>query len=255
MSYVKIDTSDGVARLTLNDPDRRNTVSQAMNDEIVAALDEIEPDPSIGALVVTGAGKGFCAGAVLDDLLAAESTGITRIYEGFLRVAHSPLATVAAVNGAAVGAGMNMVLACDIVLAGRRWARFDSRFLQIGLHPGGGHTWRLRHVTDRTTAMAMVIFGEVLSADDAHRTGLAYQVVDDDALLARAHELAARAAAQPKELVARTKATILSLDEVTDSAAAVEFELHPQIWSMGEPAFQDLVRRLQSDISSKRPSG
>ena len=176
MSYVMLDTSDGVAQLTLNDPDRRNTVSQAMNDEIVAALDEIEPDPGIGALVVTGAGKGFCAGAVLDDLLAAESTGITRIYGGFLRVAHSPLATVAAVNGAAVGAGMNMVLACDIVLAGRRWARFDSRFLQIGLHPGGGHTWRLRHVTDRTTTMAMVIFGEVLSADDAHRAGLAYQV-------------------------------------------------------------------------------
>ena len=251
MPYVTVDVSDGVAQLTLNDPDRRNTVSQAMNDEIVAALDELEPDPGIGALVVTGAGKGFCAGAVLDDLLAAESTGITRIYEGFLRVAHSPLATVAAVNGAAVGAGMNMVLACDIVLAGRRWARFDSRFLQIGLHPGGGHTWRLRHVTDRTTAMAMVVFGEVLSADDAHRTGLAWDVVDDDELLARAHELAARAAAQPKDLVARTKATILSLDEVASSAAAVEHELHPQLWSMSQPAFKNLVRSLQSKISSK----
>ena len=251
MPYVKTDISDGVAQLTLNDPDRRNTVSQAMNDEIVAALDELEPDPAVGALVVTGAGKGFCAGAVLDDLMAAESTGITRIYEGFLRVAHSPLATVAAVNGAAVGAGMNMVLACDLVLAGRRWARFDSRFLQIGLHPGGGHTWRLRHVTDRTTAMAMVVFGEVLSADDAHRTGLAWDVVDDDELLERAHQLAARAAAQPKELVARTKATILSLDEVADSAAAVDHELHPQLWSMGQPAFKGLVRSLQSRITSK----
>ena len=250
MSYVKIETSDGVAQLTLNDPDRRNAISQAMNDEIVAALDEVEPDPGIGALVVTGAGKGFCAGAVLEDLLAVRSTGITRIYEGFLRVAHSPLATVAAVNGAAVGAGMNMVLACDLVLAGRRRARFESRFLQIGLHPGGGHTWRLRHVTDRSTAMAMVIFGEVLSADDACRAALAREVVDDDALLARAHELAARAAAQPKDLVARTKATILSLDEVTDSAAAVEHELHPQLWSMEQPAFKDLVRKLQTDISS-----
>ena len=144
-----------------------------------------------------------------------------------------------------------MVLACDIVLAGRRWARFDSRFLKIGLHPGGGHTWRLRHVTDRTTAMAMVVFGEVLSAADAHRTGLAWDVVDDDQLLDRAHELAARAAAQPKELVARTKATILALDEVSDSAAAVDFELHPQLWSMGETAFKDLVRELQSQISSQ----
>ena len=251
MPYAIVETSDGVARLTLNDPDKRNAVNQAMNDEIAAALDELEADPDIGALVVTGAGKGFCAGADLDDLLAAESTGITRIYEGFLRVAHSPLATVAAVNGAAVGAGMNMVLACDIVLAGRQRARFDSRFLQIGLHPGGGHTWRLRHATDRTTTMAMVVFGEVLSADDAHRTGLAWEVVDDERLLDRAHELAARAAAQPKDLVARTKATILSLDEVHDSAAAVDRELHPQLWSMGQPAFKNLVRSLQSRIRSK----
>ena len=246
-----IETSDRVARLTLNDPSKRNAVNQAMNDEIAAALDELEADPGIGALVVTGAGKGFCAGADLDDLLAAESTGITRIYEGFLRVAHSPLATVAAVNGAAVGAGMNMVLACDLVIAGRRWARFDSRFLQIGLHPGGGHTWRLRQMTDRSTTMAMAVFGQVLSAEDAYRTGLAWDVVDDENLLARAHELAARAAAQPKELVARTKATILSLDEIADSAAAVDHELHPQLWSMGQTPFKELVNKLQSQISSK----
>ena len=245
-----IETSDRVARLTLNDPSKRNAVNQAMNDEIGAALDELEADPGIGALVVTGAGRGFCAGADLDDLLAAESTGITRIYEGFLRVAHSPLATVAAVNGAAVGAGMNMVLACDLVIAGRRWARFDSRFLQIGLHPGGGHTWRLRQMTDRSTTMAMAVFGQVLSAEDAYRTGLAWDVVDDESLLERAHELAARAAAQPKELVARTKATILSLDEIADSAAAVDHELHPQLWSMGQPPFKELVRKLQSQISS-----
>jgi enoyl-CoA hydratase len=251
MPFVNIDIYDGVARLTLNYPGKRNAINQSMNDELCAALDELEPDPAIGALVVTGAGKGFCAGADLNDLLAAESTGITRIYEGFLRVAHSPLATVAAVNGAAVGAGMNMVLACDIVLAGQRWARFESRFLQIGLHPGGGHTWRLRQVTDRTTAMAMVIFGEVLSAADAHRVGLAWDVVDDDQLLDRAHELAARAAAQPKELVARTKATILSLDEVTDSEAAVDRELRPQLWSMKQDPFKDLVRSLQSQISGK----
>ena len=246
-----IETSDRVARLTLNDPSKRNAVNQAMNGEIAAALDELEADPGIGALVVTGAGKGFCAGADLDDLLAAESTGITRIYEGFLRVAHSPLATVAAVNGAAVGAGMNMVLACDLVIAGRRWARFDSRFLQIGLHPGGGHTWRLRQMTDRSTTMAMAVFGQVLSAEDAYRTGLAWDVVDDENLLERAHELAARAAAQPKELVARTKATILSLDEVADSAAAVDHELHPQLWSMGQTPFKELVNKLQSQISSK----
>ncbi len=250
MSYVKVAISDGVAQITLNDPDKRNAISGAINEELTAALDELEPDPDIGALVVTGAGKAFCAGADLDDLLAAQQEDLTQIYEGFLRVAHSPLATVAAVNGAAVGAGMNLVLACDLVLAGRQRARFDSRFLQIGLHPGGGHTWRLRHMTDRTTTMAMVIFAEVLNAEEAHRTGLAWETVDDDLLLARAHELASRAAAQPKELLARTKATILSLDEIQDSASAVKHELHPQLWSMDQPAFKELVRKLQTKISS-----
>ena len=252
MPHVIIDVSDGVAQLTLNDPQRRNVVSRAMNDEISAALDDLESDPAVGALVVTGAGKGFCAGADLSDLLAEETAeGIHLIYEGFLRVAHSPLASVAAVNGAAVGAGMNMVLACDIVLAARRQARFESRFLQIGLHPGGGHTWRLHRIAGRSATMAMVVFGEALSAEDAVRCGLAWEAVDDDELLDRAWELAARAAAQPRELVARTKATILSLDQVADSSAAVEHELHPQLWSLRQPAFRRLVSNLRSKITSK----
>ncbi len=255
MGYVLTEISDGVARLTLNDPDKRNAVSKAMNDEIAAVLDELEADPSVGAVVVTGAGKGFCSGADLSDLNHASQTdnaAVTLLYDGFLRVAHSPLATVAAVNGAAVGAGMNMVLACDIAVAGRQWARFDSRFLQIGLHPGGGHTWRLNHIVGRTTTMAMVLFGEVLRAEDAQRAGLVWDVVDDDALLDRAHELAARAAGQPKELVARTKATILSLDDITGSDQAVAHEVEPQLWSLNQPIFRELLSKLRDRTSSGR---
>lgn len=252
MAYTILEKSNGVGLLTLNDPDKRNALNEAMNAEICAALDDLEADPEVGALVVTGAGRAFCAGADLSDLLDQDpSGGIQRLYEGFLRVAHSPLATVAAVNGAAVGAGMNMVLACDLVLAACGRARFDSRFLQIGLHPGGGHTWRLRHVTDRATTMAMVLFGEVLSAEQALQRGLAWEAVEDDRLLDRALELAARAAAQPKELVARTKATILSLDEVSDSDAAVDHELHPQLWSVSQPEFRALIQGLQARIASK----
>ena len=252
MPLVTTEVSDGVAVLTLNDPDKRNAITLAMNDEIAAALDEFETEPGVAALVVTGAGKGFCAGADLSDLLAEQDpAGMRRIYDGFLRVAHTPLATIAAVNGAAVGAGMNLVLACDITLAARDRARFESRFLQIGLHPGGGHTWRLRHIAGRTTTMAMVLFGEVLSADEAHRVGLAWRVCDDDKLLAEAHELAARAAGQGKELVARTKASILHLDEVTESNQAVVHEIDPQLWSMNQAVFRDLVAKLQTTISSK----
>ena len=252
MSYVNTDMSDGVAVITLNDPDKRNAVNLLMNDELAATLDELEADESVGALVITGTPPAFCAGADLADLLSEQDPrGMRRIYDGFLRVAHTPLATIAAVNGAAVGAGMNMVLACDVAIAARDKARFDSRFLQIGLHPGGGHTWRLRHITDRTTTMAMVVFGEVLSAEEAHRVGLVWSVCDDAELLEAAHTMAAKAAGQDRELVARTKATILALDEIVESEQAVTHEIDPQLWSMDQPAFRELVSNLQQKISSK----
>ena len=129
MRYTTIEISNGVATLTLNDPDKRNAINLQMNDEICEALDELEASEEVGSLVVTGAGKAFCAGADLGDLLAArERDNIQDIYRGFLRIADSSLPTIAAVNGAAVGAGMNMALACDMILAGES-ARFDSRFL------------------------------------------------------------------------------------------------------------------------------
>ena len=252
MPLVTTEVHDRVAVLTLNDPDKRNAVTLAMNNEIIAALDEWESDDGIGALVVTGAPPAFCAGADLDDLLADQGpAGMRKVYDGFLRIAHCPMPTIAAVNGAAVGAGFNMVLACDIVIAARQKARFDSRFLQIGLHPGGGHTWRLRSITSRQTALAMVLFGEVIGSEQALDLGLVWKVVDDADLLDACLTLATRAAAQPKELTARTKATILTLDTISESDQSVEHELHPQLWSMGEGAFRSLVEGLQKQISSK----
>ena len=252
MSLITTEVRDRVGILTLNDPDRRNAISMAMNEEIGTVLDEWENDDGIGALVITGAGKGFCAGADLDELMSGSNAEeMNAIYEGFLRIAHTPLPTVGAVNGAAVGAGMNMVLACDIIVAARERARFESRFLQIGIHPGGGHTWRLRHITGRSTTMAMVLFNQMLNAEQAVAAGLAWQVADDAELVDDAVALAAIAAGQDKELNARTKATILTLDTVTESNQAVDYEVHPQLWSMGQPPFRELVQRLQKNISSK----
>ena len=108
-----------------------------MVTEIIAAMDELEADEAIGALVVTGTPPAFCAGANLGNLATADGSSLGNVYEGFLRIARSPLPTLAAVNGAAVGAGMNLALGCDVRLAARR-ARFDTRFLQLGLHPGEG---------------------------------------------------------------------------------------------------------------------
>src|SRR4249919_3896354 len=137
MTLVHVDIADGVATMTLDDPDRRNALTLPMVDEIVAAMDAIEKDEGVGAIVVTGAPPAFCAGADLGNLVdTGDGPGFRAIYEGFLRVARSPLPTIAAVNGAAVGAGMNMALGCDLRIAARR-AKFDTRFIQIGLHPGG----------------------------------------------------------------------------------------------------------------------
>ena len=207
MPLVLTDIADGVGTLTLNNPDERNTLTAAMVTEIVAAMDGFEADESVGAVVVTGTPPAFCAGANLGNLATADGSSLGSVYEGFLRIARSPLPTLAAVNGAAVGAGMNLALGCDVRLAARR-ARFDTRFLQIGLHPGGGHTWMFRRIAGPQAAMAAVVFGEVLDGAEAERVGLVYRCVDDDALLDAAHEMAARAASAPRELAQVTKATI-----------------------------------------------
>jgi enoyl-CoA hydratase len=251
MALLDVDVTDRVATLTLNDPDRRNVVSNELNALLVDAMDDLESRDDVGALVVTGAGSAFCAGAVLDDLAACRSPEDVRsIYAGFLRLADSPLPTVAAVNGAAVGAGMNMALACDVILAARR-ARFDTRFMQIGIHPGGGHTWRLRRITDHQTVMAMVVFGEVVDGSRAAEIGLAWRCVEDGELLDAAHALALKAARAPAELVRSAKATIAGMGAVTSGPDAVSAELGPQWASMGQPAFTELLARVQAQISDK----
>ena len=249
---ITIDVADRVAVVTLNDGDRANTISSALNAALIDALDGLEARDDVGAVVVTGAGRAFCAGADLDDLAACRDEETLRgIYSGFLRLASSPLPTVAAVNGAAVGAGLNMALACAVIVAGAS-ARFDTRFLQIGLHPGGGNTWRLRRITDLQTTMALVVFGEVVDGARAAEVGLAWACVPDDELLAAARTIAGRAAAGPPELVRRMKATVQATDAVTTSEQAVDLEVGPQLWSFGQPAFTGLLDRLRSRMKDGR---
>ena len=145
MDHVVVDQREGVALVTLIDRERRNAMTAKMVAEIVETFDALEANESVGAVVITGEPPAFCSGADVAALgtLSEERTvggrrSITSIYEGFLRVLRSPLPTVAAVNGPAVGAGMNLALACHVRIAGES-ARFDTRFLRIGLHPGGGH--------------------------------------------------------------------------------------------------------------------
>ncbi|MFM7536308.1 MAG: enoyl-CoA hydratase [Acidimicrobiales bacterium] len=250
MSLVEVTVADRVATLTLNNPGERNTLTAPMVAEILAAMDTIEADPGIGAVVVTGAAPAFCAGANLGNLQESTPESLKNIYAGFLRIADSPLPTLAAVNGAAVGAGMNLALGCDVRIAGAS-ARFDTRFLQIGIHPGGGHTWMLRRIAGPQAAMATVVFGEVLSGAEAERIGLVWRCVGDDELLAAAQAMAARAAAAPRELAVETKKTIKEMAGIAEHPDAVEREIVPQVWSTRQPWFAEKIAALQRRISSK----
>jgi len=251
MPQVHVEHRDGVAVLTLDDPDRRNALSLELCELLSAAVAGAESDDSVGALVVTGNPPAFCAGADLTQLGDSRRDGLLRIYEGFLAVARSPLPTIAAVNGAAVGAGMNLALACDLRLAGTS-ARFDDRFLDLGIHPGGGHTWMMRRAVGPQATAAAVLFGEALDGREAERVGLVWRCVDDAALLDAAVGLAARAAAAPRDLVRRTKATIAAVAGIDDHDTAVERELVDQLWSMDTPAFAERLAALRARITTSR---
>mgnify|MGYP000008646351 FL=1 len=250
MSLVLVTVTDGVATLTLNNPEERNTLTAPMVEEITAAMDRIEGDPAIGALVVTGAAPAFCAGANLGNLATASGQSLGTIYEGFLRIARSPLPTIAAVNGAAVGAGMNLALGCDIRIAAKR-AKFDTRFLQIGIHPGGGHTWMLRRIAGPQAAFATVMFGEILDGAEAERVGLVWRCVEDDQLMAEAQKIAARAASIPRPLLETVKQTIKDMADIDNHPDAVKRELEPQLWSTKQPWFAERIAAMQAKISKK----
>jgi enoyl-CoA hydratase len=257
MSEVQVEIADGVALVTLDAPERRNALTLDMVAEMVATFDAIEEKGEAGAVIVTGAPPAFCAGATLGHLGSSGEVGHDRragllaIYEGFLRVRRSPLPTIAAVNGAAVGAGLNLALVCDVRLAARR-ARFDSRFLQLGLHPGGGNTWMLQQIVGPQAAAAIVLLGEVLDGEAAERCGLVWRAVDDDVLLDEARTLAGRAASAPRALAGRAKATLGAMATVTSIAAAVELELDAQLWSIEQPEFAERLADLQARISARR---
>jgi enoyl-CoA hydratase len=248
LATVRTTVVERVATVVLDDAERRNALSPALVDELVATFDTIEASGEVGAVVVTGAPPSFCAGADLSHLGASREEGLRGIYEGFLRVSRSTLPTIAAVNGPAVGAGMNLALACDVRLAGRA-ARFDTRFLQLGIHPGGGHTWMLHRIAGPQTAAALVLFGEVVDGTEAERVGLVWRCVDDDELLVDAQRLAARAASAPGELVTRTKQTLSSVPGIDDHDRAVEVELRTQLWSMDQPEFATRLEAMRRRIN------
>jgi enoyl-CoA hydratase len=245
---VRTETTDRVAVLTVSNPERRNAMNLELSGKLVEALDACRADDGVGAIVITGEDPAFCAGGDLGELATADPAVLHRVYAGFLAVAEHPLPTVAAVNGAAVGAGLNLALACDIRLAGPR-AKFDARFLPLGLHPGGGYTWMAQRVLGYQRAAAMTLFGEVVDAEEAARIGLVHRVADD--VRAAAVELAARAAALPRDLAITTKASMRLTSGMATQQQAVEVEVRAQAASVGSEEFQKRLAALQASIRSR----
>ena len=221
MSLVLFDVADHVALITVNDPDRRNAVTGDMSTQLRAAVERAQADSGVHAVVVTGAGKAFCAGADLSALGSAAEEGLRRLYDGFMAVAECTLPTIAAVNGPAVGAGLNLALAADVRIAGPN-ALFDARFQKLGIHPGGGATWMLHRGVGPQVARAALLFGMRFDAESAVRHGLALSVAENP--VATALELAAGPASAPREVVLATKATM----RATASPGALDFDLHEQ---------------------------
>jgi enoyl-CoA hydratase len=228
-----------VALITVNDPDRRNAVTDEMSKQLRANVERAEADPDVHAVVVTGAGKAFCAGADLSALDSAAEQGLLRLYGGFMAVSNCTLPTIAAVNGPAVGAGLNLALAADVRIAGPK-ALFDARFQKLGLHPGGGATWMLQRAVGPQVARAALLFGMRFDAESAVRHGLALSIAEDP--VAAALELAAGPAAAPRDVVLATKATMRataspgSIDSQQHELAK-DTELGPQASSIRSPEF------------------
>ncbi|MCV7299405.1 enoyl-CoA hydratase [Mycobacterium barrassiae] len=242
---VLVHVDHNVAVITINDPDRRNAVTAEISAALRAAVDAAEANTDVHALIVTGAGKAFCAGANLTALGEATEDGLRVIYDGFLAVANCALPTIAAVNGPAVGAGLNLALAADVRIAGPK-ALFDPRFQKLGIHPGGGATWMLQRAVGPQLARASLLFGMSFDADEAVRHGLALKVAEDP--VAAARELAAGPAGAPREVVIATKASMRATANpgFVDSdqhRIAVDTELGPQARSIESPEF---ARRLEA---------
>jgi 2-(1,2-epoxy-1,2-dihydrophenyl)acetyl-CoA isomerase len=204
----------GIARLTLNRPDKLNSFNTQMHAEVRNALDELSHGDA-RVLVLTGAGRGFCAGQDLADRTVAPGAqavdlgdSIERHYKPLILALHQlPLPVIAAVNGVAAGAGANVALACDLVLAARS-ASFVQAFSKLGLAPDCGGTWILPRLVGSARALGLTLLGEKLTAERAAAWGMIWQCVEDSELSAAVEALAQQLSVAPTRGLAATKAAI-----------------------------------------------
>ena len=209
---IRVEPRDSWRRLVLNRPDKLNAVNEEMLGALLRALDEAEADPACRAILLTGEGRGFCAGQELGPAVMPGPNGPPDLEKlaGFWhhkvtqRLRSIPLPVVCAVNGVAAGAGASFALACDIVIAARS-ARFVQAFVKIGLVPDSGASFFLTHSIGEARARALAMLGDAIDADRAASWGMIWQAVDDAELLPKAEALTAQLAQAPTGALARMK--------------------------------------------------
>jgi 2-(1,2-epoxy-1,2-dihydrophenyl)acetyl-CoA isomerase len=236
-SPVSVEARPGYRIVTLNRPDKLNSFNEAMHEALRVALEEAAADRGTRALVLTGAGRAFCAGQDLSDRVVGEDGRrpdlggtLERAYNPLVRRLRAlPLPVVCAVNGVAAGAGANVALACDIVLAARS-AKFLQAFAKIGLIPDSGGTWTLPYLVGRARAMALAMLAETVTAEEAESWGMIWKAVDDAALMGEAETMAERLAAMPT-------GALVAVRRAIDAAATNGLDAH-----------LDLERDLQAEL-------
>jgi len=203
--------SEGLATLTLNAPDKLNAVSRKMIGELKQCWEELAADASVRAVLLTGAGRGFCAGADLADpdreasATVDSGAALDKFFNPVIRTMRSmPKPIVAAVNGVAAGVGMSFAMAADIAIAGKS-ASFLQAFARIGLLPDGGSTWFLPRLVGDARARGLALLAPQIPAEQARQWGLIWDVVEDAELMAKAGEIARRLADGPTLALARIK--------------------------------------------------
>ncbi|HTY78937.1 MAG TPA: enoyl-CoA hydratase-related protein [Candidatus Bathyarchaeia archaeon] len=237
MTYESLlyEVKDGIATLTLNRPDRLNALGGTLRDDLYDAVTRSAADPEVRVMVVTGAGKGFCSGGDVKAMGEAkagqrERPLIEKIAPGrdrtLLAMREAPQPIIAAVNGAAAGAGMNLALGCDIRIASTA-ARFTQAFVKRGLHPDWGGTYFLPRVVGTAKACEMIFTGDVIDAAEALRLGIVSKVVAPEELMPAAYELARRIAAGPPVAIRLAKRSIYDNADL-DLRAALQNETMAQ---------------------------
>ena len=261
---VLIDKRDGYRVITLNRPERLNAFNVALHEALAAAIDEAGKDESCRALLITGAGKGFCSGQDLHDRLMKPGEVVAKAGEALLkhynpllkRLRDLPIPVVAAVNGVAAGAGCNFALAADIVLAARS-ATFVEAFARIGLIPDVGGTFFLPRLVGMARARGMALLADTISAEQAEQWGLIWKVFDDDKLMSEAEKLCERLARAPTYALGLTKRALdASVGNDLDAQLMLEYEFQKLAGSSSDYAegVRAFIEKRKPNFTGKKPT-